>query len=181
MITPENIRILYKDKKNSSGRIKGNELVLYISSRLSPELAREHIRILTDKLLRQAVSRPEPVRPAGLTPSGVTDDEGLQRWAVELNRCHYGFALNRVRFKRQKRRWGSCSLVTRNIYISERLRGGPHELLEYVLVHEICHLKGLFPPHGPAFWRLVAGVLPDYRERRRQLRQYGFWLDAREL
>ena len=114
----------------------------------------------------------------GLTPSLVADDAALARWAREINKRHYGFAMGQVRFRKQESRWGSSSARTRNINISHRLRGGPHELLEYVLIHEIAHLGGF--NHSPRFWALVERACPDWRERRRLLRQYGEYLRARE-
>lgn len=176
-MTPTQIRIEYRDKKNSSGRWRGDEIILSISSRLPAAVAQEHIRILTDRLLRQAARRPALGPPPGLTPCDVHDDGALARWAEDLNRRHYNFwPLHAVRFKAQKTRWGSCSGRTRSIYISDRLRGGPRELLEYVLIHELCHLREM--NHGPRFWLLVAAACPDWAERRRLLHRYGRWLEA---
>lgn len=180
MTTPGSVRVFYRDKKTSSGRIKGDEIVLYISSRLPAEVAQEHIRVLTERLLVQAARRPAPALPPGLTPCEVRDHTALARWADELNRRFYNFhPLNGVSFKKQKMRWGSCSGRTRSIYISDRLRGGPYELLEYVLIHELCHLKEM--NHGPRFWKLVAVGCPDWVERRRLLHRYGRWLESQGL
>jgi predicted metal-dependent hydrolase len=54
---------------------------------------------------------------------------------------------------RQKTRWGSCSVETRRIRISERVAAFPKWVLDYVIVHELAHLQE--PDHGPAFWELV--------------------------
>jgi predicted metal-dependent hydrolase len=51
-------------------------------------------------------------------------------------------------------RWGSCTPSTRSIRISNRLAGYPEWVRDYVIVHELAHLR--HPGHGPAFWRLVA-------------------------
>lgn len=170
------VRVVYKDKRHSSGYIRDGEIVLYISSRLPPAVARQHVADLTRRLqarvadLARAGGAPLPP----LTPSGVTTDADLQAWAQALNARYYGFPMGQVRFRKQASRWGSCSGRTRNIYISHRLRGGPLELLEYVLVHEICHLQEM--NHGPRFWQLVARASPDYQERRRLLVRWGLWL-----
>jgi len=176
------VRIVFKDKKHSSGTIRNGEIVLYISSRLSRAEQARHIAELTRKLaprleaaLRLDLAGPGPL--SGLTPSPVRDDASLARWAREINDRYYGFPMGQVRFRRQESRWGSCSARTRNIQISHRLRGGPHELLEYVLIHEIAHLGEM--NHGPRFWALVERACPDWRERRRLLRLYGDYLRAR--
>lgn len=177
------VRIVYKDKKHSSGKVENGTLVLYISSRLPRAVQEEHIRVLTERLARraaaaEALAREGPAGPAEWgPPSGITTDQQLAAWAQELNQRWYGFAMGAVRFKRQKARWGSCSGRTRHIYISDRLRNGPRDLLEYVLIHELCHLGEL--NHGPRFWRLVARACPDFQERRARLRRYGLWLGAR--
>ncbi|HEY3367304.1 MAG TPA: M48 family metallopeptidase [Symbiobacteriaceae bacterium] len=171
------MRIIFKDKRNSSGVIKDGEIVLYISSRLPRAEQQRHIDLLTERLtprlvraqsLAQAISVGAP--PPGLTPSHVAEDAALTAWAQELNQRYFNFDMGKVRFRKQESRWGSCSGRTRNIQISSRLKGGPHELLEYVLVHELAHLGEL--NHGPRFWALVARACPDYRERRALLRRY---------
>jgi hypothetical protein len=179
------MRIVFKDKRNSSGTIKNGELVLYISSRLPRAEQQRHIEVLTARLqprleqARQAAVSATSgglAMPSGLTPSPVTDDAALAAWAHEINARHYGFAMGEVRFRKQESRWGSCSGRTRNIQISHRLRGGPHELLEYVLIHEIAHLGEL--NHSPRFWALVAKACPDWPAKRALLRRYEEYLRA---
>lgn len=72
----------------------------------------------------------------------------------------YGFDYNQVRIKNQKTRWGSCSNM-RNINLNLRLMMAPDEAIDYVLIHELCHLREL--NHTPAFWALVETYCPDFR------------------
>jgi hypothetical protein len=83
----------------------------------------------------------------------------LERRTVELNRLHFGFEYRKVRFHRQFRRWGSCSTL-KNINVTHRLIGGPERLLDYIILHELAHLK--YQNHRPEFWNLVksAGINP---------------------
>lgn len=78
-----------------------------------------------------------------------------------------------VRIKDQKRRWGSCS-AEGTLNFNWRLILAPPDILDYVVVHELCHLRML--NHSPSFWRLVESVLPDFRERKSWLRQNGLYL-----
>jgi hypothetical protein len=78
-----------------------------------------------------------------------------------------------VRIKDQKRRWGSCS-ADGALNFNWRLVLAPPDILDYVVVHELCHLRML--NHSSAFWRLVGDVLPDYRKRKSWLRQNGIFL-----
>jgi predicted metal-dependent hydrolase len=66
--------------------------------------------------------------------------------------------------------WGSCSADGR-VLLNWRLIQLPLRLIDYVVVHELAHLKEL--NHSPAFWAHVARVYPDYREARRELRRHG--------
>jgi predicted metal-dependent hydrolase len=81
-----------------------------------------------------------------------------------------------VRVKEQKRLWGSCSPKGR-INLNWRLIFAPPPVFEYVVVHELCHLRE--PHHQAPFWRLVGHVLPDFEQRRRWLKNNGHLLTLR--
>ncbi len=164
------VRVTYKNKKNSSGWIHGGEIVLAISSRLSPLERERHVAELTRRLQATAI-RQARRQPLALAVSSITTDLQLAQLVNRLNREHYGFPLKRSRFWQQRSRWGSCMVQKQEIHISHRLQGAPLLLLEYVVIHELCHLKE--PNHGPRFWRLVMKACPDYKERRRMLATYG--------
>lgn len=70
-----------------------------------------------------------------------------------------------------KARWGCCDADGR-IRLNWRLVMLPPVLREYVLIHELCHLKEM--NHSAAFWKLVGKHCGDYRQRRRQLKKYSF-------
>lgn len=75
-----------------------------------------------------------------------------------------------IRIKAQKSRWGSCS-ARNNININWLLALAPPQVLEYVVVHELCHIK--VKNHSQAFWDLVALHLPEYRRQRLWLKTHG--------
>ncbi len=78
--------------------------------------------------------------------------------------------INRICIKDQKSRWGSCS-SKKNLNFNWRIIQAPPEVADYVVVHEMCHLRQM--NHSPQFWAEVAGILPDYKERRQWLREKG--------
>jgi hypothetical protein len=75
-----------------------------------------------------------------------------------------------VLVREQKKRWGSCD-AGGVLRINWRIVQAPIPLIEYVLVHELCHLR--HREHGPAFWAEVGRRMPDYEERRARLRKLG--------
>lgn len=71
--------------------------------------------------------------------------------------------------RQMKTRWGSCSKSGR-IYFNLELLKAPVDCIEYVVVHELCHLKE--HNHSAKFWRLVTRVLPDFAERKSRLNRF---------
>ncbi|HLZ23628.1 MAG TPA: SprT family zinc-dependent metalloprotease [Ktedonobacterales bacterium] len=82
----------------------------------------------------------------------------------------YRFAYGRVSIKEQKSRWGSCSRQG-NLNFNWRLLLAPLPVLDYVVIHELCHLKEM--NHSAQFWQLVSVSCPTYSTHRRWLRQHG--------
>lgn len=73
-----------------------------------------------------------------------------------------------IAYRNMKSRWGSCQPSTGRICINVRLALYPPECLEYVVVHELCHLR--VGGHGPAFWALVERCLPNYKSAKAKLK-----------
>ncbi len=86
---------------------------------------------------------------------------------------HYGLRYNRVSFRNQKTRWGSCSSA-KNLNFNWRLIMAPIEIIDYVVVHELCHLK--YMNHSAAFWKLVSERMPNYKEMRKWLKENNYLL-----
>ena len=85
---------------------------------------------------------------------------------VEHYAPRLGVHPSKVTIRGQHSRWGSCS-ARGTVSLNWRLMLAPGELADYVVVHELCHLRHL--DHSPRFWAMVGGVIPDYRHRRRRL------------
>ncbi|MFD2761637.1 M48 family metallopeptidase [Lentibacillus juripiscarius] len=80
---------------------------------------------------------------------------------------------NSVQIRTQHKRWGTCT-PDGDIYINWRLIMAPANVFEYVIVHELAHLK--VQDHSPAFWKTVKSILPDYEKRKEWLRVNGMKL-----
>lgn len=82
----------------------------------------------------------------------------------------WGLKVNSLRITSAKTRWGSCS-AKNTLNFSYRLAMLPPEAFEYVVVHELAHIR--HHNHSSAFWSFVAQMLPDYQKRRQWLKQNG--------
>ena len=81
-----------------------------------------------------------------------------------------GVTYGKITIRNQKTRWGSCSSKG-NLNFNCLLMLAPPEVLDYVVVHELCHRKQM--NHSKAFWSEVEKVLPDYKEARKWLKEEG--------
>lgn len=81
-----------------------------------------------------------------------------------------GGEYHRITIRDQKTRWGSCSSKG-TLSFNWRLMLAPPAILDYVVVHELCHLTHM--NHSPAFWQAVEAAYPDYREARAWLKEHG--------
>ena len=104
----------------------------------------------------------------------------LARWYRDRAECIFGERLHvcwkraaregiprpRLTIRRMSKRWGSCSPEGR-ITLNLELIKAPKDCIDYVIMHELCHLKEAH--HGPRFWALLGRVMPDFEARKRQL------------
>ncbi len=79
----------------------------------------------------------------------------------------YNLSWNRVAIRNQRTCWGSCTSL-KNLNFNYKLLFLPAHLQDYLVVHEMCHLKEL--NHGPQFWALVGETLPEHRFLKQELR-----------
>ena len=84
-----------------------------------------------------------------------------------------GVSYGRITLRQQKTRWGSCS-ANGNLNFNWLLILAPPEVLDYVVVHELCHRRQM--NHSQAFWNEVSAVLPGYKEQKKWLKDNGWKL-----
>jgi predicted metal-dependent hydrolase len=89
---------------------------------------------------------------------------------AEYEAPYLGVRFRRIRIAGQKTVWGSCS-SRGTLSFNWRLALVPPEALDYVVVHELCHLR--VPNHSQRFWRLLESVRPDWRDWRDWLAEFG--------
>lgn len=81
---------------------------------------------------------------------------------------HFEEQVNRVSVKTMRTRWGSCNGKKGYINLSTRLIHKPLKAIEYVILHELTHLK--FPHHQASFYAHIQALMPDFRDRERLLK-----------
>ncbi len=127
--------------------------------------------------------------PAALT--GVAREAAVERmlrrwlaWSAQGDALAYidrhgpphGLVPAGMRIKQHKHLWGSCT-AKGVVNLNWHLILAPPGVFEYVVVHELCHLRQ--PHHQAAFWRLVGQTLPEFENQRRWLRTHGHLLTLR--
>jgi predicted metal-dependent hydrolase len=80
---------------------------------------------------------------------------------------HYNLKWNRLAIRNQRRCWGSCTSL-KNLNFNYKVLFLPEHLRDYIIVHELCHLRHL--NHGREFWALVAEQMPEYKQHVAELR-----------
>jgi hypothetical protein len=93
--------------------------------------------------------------------------ELAQKKVLQFNQW-YNLPYRRISIRNQKTRWGSCSKAG-NLNYNYKIALLPEKLADYIIVHELCHLKEF--NHSRKFWDLVAQTLPDYKERRKEIKK----------
>ena len=117
----------------------------------------------------------------GMENSSDATRQALEKWmkhqirqqAAQLITKHgtkHQLVPRQLRIKTQKTRWGSCG-PKNDINLNWLLMLAPPIILEYVVVHELCHIK--HKNHSKDFWQLVAEHMPDYLQHRRWLKAHG--------
>lgn len=110
-------------------------------------------------------------RPTSISTHYINHKEFARE--VVLARVHFwnqylGYTYNRIAIRNQRTCWGSCTSL-KNLNFSYKILFLPVHLQDYIVLHELCHLKELH--HGPSFWNLLKQFMPDYETRMAELQQ----------
>lgn len=95
------------------------------------------------------------------------------QWIRERAMLYAGMmqvSFSEIHIKDQRSRWGSCSGLS-NLNFSFRLMLAPAAVAEYVVIHELCHLR--YMDHSQSFWQMVEAFCPDYKVRKKWLAEHG--------
>jgi hypothetical protein len=145
--------IVESSRKKAAVEFDGARFVAFCGDRTSPSFREE---------LRSALSSWYREKLLGIVTARIGELSAAM-----------GVKPNRISIRAQKTIWGSCSWDN-NISINVKLALAPPEIIDYILVHELCHIK--HKNHSSDFWLAVESVLPDYKERKCWLRENGYSL-----
>ena len=167
---------LIRSRRRSVGiRIEDSgEIIVRVPLRMPEREIRkvlESKRSWIEKTLEKISSRP-PVPKLTQAEVKALADRALKEIPprVAARARQMGVTYGRITIRNQKTRWGSCS-AKGNLNFNCLLMLCPEDVLDYVIVHELCHRKEL--NHSPRFWAEVAKVLPDYKQPLKWLKNEG--------
>lgn len=160
----------YKGQKRINMHVRDDELLVTAGPRVSiKEIERA---LITNKVwLAKNTAHHALQRTLTIDPQVIANMKKILlpkiQEKISLYNSHYNFPFTRVTVRNQKSRWGSCSskgTLSFNVHLVTL----PEILQDYVIIHELCHLKEM--NHGSDFWALVAECMPEYKKCRRALR-----------
>lgn len=170
------VAIVYSKRKTLGLQVKSDGTVFArVPNRVSDATIRLFIEKHTSWILQKRnmwsskQSEPTTKLPEVVTAAGKRQIRQLVAQRVAYYAGIMGIAYGRICMRNQKTRWGSCS-SDGNLNFNCRLLFVPTDLVDYVVVHELAHRRHM--NHSEAFWKEVEKYMPDYKERRKRLKEY---------
>ena len=173
------LTIIRSNRKTISMRITGPDAVEIRAPRRMPQAQIDDFFERHQAWIEKHIARiPQPASPFTEEEIRALTDKALQ--VIPDRVRHYaalmGVSYGRITIRNQKSKWGSCS-AKGNLNFNCLLMLCPPEVLDYVVVHELCHRKEM--NHSPKFWAEVEKYAPDYKTQRKWLKDEGSKLIAR--
>ena len=175
----ENIKVIYSNRKTFGLEIKPNEeIVARVPARAAlcdiENFIHKHQRWIENHLKKIRAVNESAAAASQIT---IDDIKKLADKAAEYipERVKYyadiiGTNYGQITIRAQKTRWGSCT-AKGNLNFNWRLVMAPEPVLDYVVIHELCHLR--YMDHSEHFWNLVAEFCPAYKQYRKWLKEHG--------
>lgn len=177
--------VIFSDRKSISIQIKEDASVQVRAPYRAPKKTLENfIEEKSSWIYENHLKVKERIKetiPSTLTPLQEQQVEILKKRFQNAARLHFpkrcaelqkltGGYYTKITIRNQKTRWGSCS-QTGTLSFNYRLMMAPPAVIDYVIVHELCHLTHM--NHSKDFWNKVALVMPDYATHKRWLKDHG--------
>ncbi len=183
-----------KKIKNLNLRIKPDGSVFVSAPRLMPERMIDSFLRSKAEFILEAIERAEKkqkkITPGTLLvlgeeiPDRFADEKKREKWLKEqcIEAVSHAFAelypvferrgipLPEIKFRKMKSRWGSCQPTRGVLTFNSALIHVPERCIEYVVLHELCHF--IHPDHSPRFKAELSAIMPDWKARQKEIREY---------
>lgn len=158
--------------KNWNLRVREGQVFLSVPLRVSERQADEFITGRADWIIR-ALERQKQAEKQPLEQ--LPRDLCMERLSGAVERVYplaasLGVVRPQLRLRRMKSQWGNCHYRQGYITLNTALASCPVELQDYVALHELVHF--LHPNHGPGFYAVMDALMPDWKRRRKALKDY---------
>ena len=177
------VEVVYSSRRTLGLEVRGDGRVILrspkgVSGQVLMDFVKERQEWIVEKWFlaeeRRKQKELRPLREYEKDPSLEKRFREKARKKISERVSYYGNMMGvdwkSIRIGSAKTRWGSCS-AQGGLNFQWKLILMPPEILDYVVVHELAHRREM--NHSPRFWALVEKVLPDYRERRKWLKEHG--------
>lgn len=170
------VAVAFKRVKNIRIKVASPSGVVSVSAPFgTPLSAIEELIIFRMKWIKQKQAQ---ISHSAMSQADRVSEEEARQWKEVVRACVpplvkawepiLGVKVQKITYRNMKSRWGSCQPSTGKLCINTRLALYPPECLEFVVVHEMCHL--LVPNHGSDFKELLSRIMPDWKQRYNALR-----------
>lgn len=171
-----NYQLIRSRRTSISMQIKGGELIVRAPNRMPQKEIDRFLAEHTDWIETHMARSQAAMADAGekLTQEQLETLVDLAKDAIPRRVCYWaqkmGITYGRITIRSQRTRWGSCT-AEGNLNFNCLLLLAPPEVLDSVVVHELCHRRQM--NHGELFYREVLKVMPDYHTHHRWLKEHG--------
>lgn len=174
-------RVIRSDRRTVALQISPDGVVtVRCPRRMGAETIREFVKSKSAWIEKHLTKKAEQPRLPAFSDGEIQSLVHQAREVLPKRVAFYaglvGVTYGNVTIRTQRTRWGSCSSKG-NLNFNCLLMLVPPEVMDYVVVHELCHRKEM--NHSSRFWAEVAAVLPDYGARKQWLREHGSTLIGR--
>ena len=174
-------RVIRSDRRTISIQITpAGEVLVRCPRRMGEDAVRAFVDSKSHWIEKHLTMKRETAKLPSLTPGELSALTARAREIIPERVVYFaplvGVSYSKITIRKQRSRWGSCS-GKGNLNFNCLLMLTPPEVVDYVVVHELCHRKEM--NHSAAFWKEVERVLPNYRERKVWLRKNGTALIGR--
>ena len=160
-------KIQKKKIKNLYIQIQNGEVIVKVPHRMKENDIQEFVQKKVKWIAENLKKEKQKPQEEAITPQKIENLKNTIQMAIQKYTNQLKVYPNKIRIKNIKYAWGSCS-SNRNITINAKLANKSKEAIEYVVLHELCHLKEM--NHSKKFWDLVEGCMSDYKVYRKELR-----------